>query len=451
MDRTLRWLLSQARLGPSLRLPAMRALGGRRPEAIQAAGRAVIRSLIQRGDLVRVRIEGADADAPREIYALRGHANLLDLEPFLAGEPLTPAAPPPAVPAPDACDIDSVDLLGVLERMQEFQLLPALHDGGAAWLEALLSMLDDVLPDATVHLELHDAALAPEHPAHVFHTPPGALPFWARIRRRGESCRLGRREDLPPHLRDRADEGAGFTVQVTPVLAPDPEPASQEPREAGLLYLCADGPRGDAFVELARRLSRFVTHSWRHRLRVGRLVHTDPLTGVHNRGSYDEQIGVELERCRRHGTPLVLLLGDLDHFKRVNDTHGHPMGDRVLKTVARELQEGLRRIDLVCRVGGEEFALILPDTDLEAAREVITRLQVRIANLRLTDAASPEALRVTMSFGGAVFPEAGTTPEALYEVADQMLYLSKQRGRNRCHFWRPDSEPLLTLPAYREG
>lgn len=455
MVRTLRWLLSQARLGPALRLPAMQALGGHRPEAVRSAGRAVVRALIRRGDLVRVRIEGDSRAEARDVYALRGHSALLDLTPFLGeGPPFTPPAPAPGPPVATPADVafETVDLLNALERVQELPVTPALHDGGAAWLESVLTILDDVLAGCSLHLDLHDPALAPETPDRVFHTPPGGLPFWARIRREGESCRLHRRQDLPPHLRSDVGRDETFTAQVTPLLAPEPDPAGEAaPAEAGLLYLLTDSRPAGELVELGRRLSRFVTHSWRQRLHMGRMVHTDPLTGVHNRAFFDSQIVVELERSRRNGTPLTLLLGDLDHFKQVNDTYGHPTGDRVLRTVAREMLEGLRRIDLVCRVGGEEFALILPDTDLEAAREVVTRIQVRIANLRLSDPVRPEPLRVTVSFGGVVFPAGGSTPDDLYELADQMLYLSKQRGRNRCHFWRPDDEPLLSLPQYREG
>lgn len=454
MDRTLRWLLAQARLGPALQLPARRALAGRRPDAVRTSGRAVIRALIRRGDLVRVRIEGDASPVPRDVFALRGHAALLDLTPFLAGDPLGSGPPAPAA-APSAADErvpGAVDLLGALERVQDFQISPALHDGGVAWLDAVLTMLDDFLPGLTVYGELHDPALQPERPGRVFHTDPAARPFWARMRRHGESCRLSRAEDLPPHLRAAMADFGGFSVQVAPLQAPEPAPEGAAPRaEVGLLYLVAREEEAAGLPELSQRLGRFVTHSWRQRLRMGRMVHTDALTGLHNRGYYDSQIGVELERCRRQGTPLTLLLGDLDHFKDINDTYGHPMGDRVLKTVARELLEGLRRIDLVCRVGGEEFALVLPDTGLEAASEVVTRIQVRIANLRLTDPTHPDPLRVTISFGGVVFPAGGESPDELYDLADRMLYLSKQRGRNRCHFWRPDEEPLLALPQYREG
>jgi len=450
MDRTLRWLLSQARIGPALRLPAMQALGGRRPEAIRGAGRAIVRALIRRGDLIRVRIEGESHAGSRDVFALRGHTALLDLTPFLGEAPHRSYEPAASAPMDEA--VAAADLLDALERVQELPVTSALHDGGAAWLETVLTVLDDVLPGCSVHLDLHDPSSAPDNPDHVFHTPPEDLPFWARIRREGESCRLHRRLDLPPHLRGDVGRDGTFLAQVTPLLAPEPDPAGgAATAEAGLLYLLTESRPADELVKLGRRLSRFVAQSWRQRLHMERMIHTDPLTGVHNRAFYDSQIVVELERSRRNKTPLALLLGDLDHFKQINDTHGHPTGDRVLRTVAREMQDGLRRIDLVCRWGGEEFILILPDTDLEAAREVVTRLQVRIANLRLSDPAWPEPLRVTVSFGGVIYPEGGSTPEELYDLADEMLYLSKQRGRNRCHFWRPDGEPLLSLPQYREG
>ncbi|MBK7702015.1 MAG: GGDEF domain-containing protein [bacterium] len=194
-------------------------------------------------------------------------------------------------------------------------------------------------------------------------------------------------------------------------------------------------------LRLGRRVARFVTHGWQQRSLMNRLVHTDPLTGVRNRAFFDTQFGFELDRARRRGSTLALLLADIDHFKAINDQYGHPAGDRVLKAVARELLAGLRRIDLVCRVGGEEFALVLPDTLPAAVVEIVARLQVRIANLRLADPAAAEPIRLTVSCGGAVFPGAGETLDDLYRRADEMLYLSKQRGRNRCHLWNPKATP----------
>ena len=192
-----------------------------------------------------------------------------------------------------------------------------------------------------------------------------------------------------------------------------------------------------------------MTHGWQQKRRMSRLVHTDPLTGIRNRAYFDLQFPLELERARRHGTSLALVLVDIDHFKDVNDTYGHPAGDRILHAVAQELLEGLRRIDLVCRVGGEEFALVLPDTTLDAVNEVVPRLQVRIANHPLADPDATAPIRVTVSCGGVVFPAAGDTPVELYRKADEMLYLSKQRGRNRCHVWNPEGDPILTLPRYQ--
>ncbi|MBC8423739.1 GGDEF domain-containing protein [bacterium] len=262
--------------------------------------------------------------------------------------------------------------------------------------------------------------------------------------------------DLPPGLRqhsarESAPDGfvAGVAAPLYPPLA-DVATDDQGPiNEVGLLYVIQLDPTDrETLIRLAFRISRFVTNGWRQTSLMNRLVHIDTLTGVHNRAFFDDQLVLEIERAQRRKSTLVLLLGDIDHFKDVNDRYGHPAGDRVLKSVARELQKGLRRIDLVCRVGGEEFALVLPNTDITAARDIVTRIQVSIANLRLSDPDADEPLRVTISFGGTSFPGSGDTPDELYRNADRMLYLSKQRGRNRCHFWNSDGDPILTLPRY---
>jgi diguanylate cyclase (GGDEF)-like protein len=285
-----------------------------------------------------------------------------------------------------------------------------------------------------------------------------ARPFWTKSRVTGETVWIADARELPDSVRQKVGNHNPTDIAqalVMPLVAPDATENSDEvavESEIGLLYVISmRAVERDEFLRLGARLSRFVTQSWQQRLLMNRLMHTDPLTGVRNRGFFQSQLPLELERCKRQKTPLVLLLGDLDHFKHINDTYGHPMGDRVLKAVARELQKGLRRIDIVCRVGGEEFVLILPDTPVEAAQEVVTRLQVRIANLRLQDPDLDEPVRVTASFGGVAFPEGGDNFKDLYDRVDEMLYLSKERGRNRCHFWRADGDPILTLPHYRSS
>ncbi|MDH5184170.1 MAG: GGDEF domain-containing protein [Gammaproteobacteria bacterium] len=155
----------------------------------------------------------------------------------------------------------------------------------------------------------------------------------------------------------------------------------------------------------------------------------DPLTGVHNRLAYDERIDDELERYQRYESPFVLLVWDLDHFKNVNDSYGHLAGDKVLQSVAEMLVTCTRRVDFVSRFGGEEFVVIMPNTQIDSALKVAEKIRNRIEKVRFhynnTD------LDVTISCGLAEVAE-GDTVESLFKRADDALYQAKDRGRNRC-------------------
>ncbi len=159
-----------------------------------------------------------------------------------------------------------------------------------------------------------------------------------------------------------------------------------------------------------------------------RLATTDALTGAANRLAFDEAARRETERARRFRTPLALVLLDLDHFKLVNDSHGHVFGDAVLAEVAARLREGLRDSDVLGRVGGEEFALLLPMTDAGAAADTAERLRRALRGEAVVHGAV--AVAVTASFGVApVLPEEGFA--AAREAADRALYEAKRRGRDR--------------------
>jgi diguanylate cyclase (GGDEF)-like protein len=173
-------------------------------------------------------------------------------------------------------------------------------------------------------------------------------------------------------------------------------------------------------------------------VRLESLAVTDGLTGLFNRRHFDRLLVGEVQRTLRYKVPLVVLLLDLDHFKQVNDTYGHPAGDLVLKNVSRVLSAGVRSTDFVARFGGEEMAVILTQTGLPAAAEVAERLRAQIA-------ATPHdcqgtTLYKTASFGLAAFDGAGTpvSPEELLTRADQALYRAKHSGRNRVEVWSPD-------------
>ncbi len=158
---------------------------------------------------------------------------------------------------------------------------------------------------------------------------------------------------------------------------------------------------------------------------------TDDLTGLANRRGFDDALSREVERSKRFGTELGLVLLDLDDFKDINDTHGHQQGDVVLQEVARVLRESSREVDEAARYGGEELVLVLPGTDLTGAFQLAERVRERIEALRVPRLVGAGTLRVTASFGVASMPQNATEEAALLAAADAALLRAKRTGKNK--------------------
>jgi len=161
------------------------------------------------------------------------------------------------------------------------------------------------------------------------------------------------------------------------------------------------------------------------------LAQTDPLTRLYNRRYLYEKLEIELNRCFRSKNPISLVMTDIDHFKQVNDRFGHQIGDEVLTKVADLLQTELRTYDLAARYGGEEFCLVLPETELDEAREVAERIRQRAEQMKFRE--PMENHTITMSFGVAAYDGTNSkgTIDELIRVADDALYEAKNSGRNQ--------------------
>ncbi|MGE0867600.1 MAG: diguanylate cyclase [Kofleriaceae bacterium] len=192
--------------------------------------------------------------------------------------------------------------------------------------------------------------------------------------------------------------------------------------------------KNQALIEMNRELEAKI-HERTHELaeanaRLAQLAVTDGLTGLYNHRHFHERLALEVERSQRSGLPLSLLMLDVDHFKRFNDSHGHPAGDEVLRQLARVLGDTRRANDVVARYGGEEFAVILVDTPKFTAAKVAERIRERVAAHDFTEAA-PKPGQLGVSVGVATYPEDGGDAEALVRAADTALYAAKRAGRDR--------------------
>ena len=157
-------------------------------------------------------------------------------------------------------------------------------------------------------------------------------------------------------------------------------------------------------------------------------AHIDPLTGLSNRRALMDRLRIEWARLQRHGSELSLIMVDIDHFKRVNDTYGHSVGDRVIQQVAKVIAKQCRESDLPARYGGEEFAIVVPDAAIAGAIHLAERCRQDIENLNLSVRGEP--IQPTASFGVADAVETSSA-ELLVDRADQVLYRAKAAGRNR--------------------
>ncbi|MFT3763585.1 MAG: diguanylate cyclase [Pseudoxanthomonas sp.] len=196
-----------------------------------------------------------------------------------------------------------------------------------------------------------------------------------------------------------------------------------------LVFAHAGYRRGVALRDSRRQLNERIEQITALQSLLQEQAERDPLTGLLNRRRFDLDLDRELEAQRRRGGALALAMIDIDHFKRINDGHGHPAGDRMLKLLAGMLAGSVRDGDLVCRYGGEEFLLALPDATPGQAAEMAERLRLQFASARID--ADGGDMRATLSIGIAGFPADGDDPAALLQAADAALYAAKLRGRNR--------------------
>jgi diguanylate cyclase len=174
----------------------------------------------------------------------------------------------------------------------------------------------------------------------------------------------------------------------------------------------------------------------------------DALTGLANRRQFELALAREIDRVARAGEPALVLMIDVDHFKKVNDTHGHPAGDLVLQSVARALQDCIRPMDTLARFGGEEFAMVLPNCPPAFGQTVAERVRLKVEGRSVTVTPGVD-VSVTVSIGGAFAPQWVRSSAPLWlERADQQLYRAKAGGRNRACLEQP---PVSFVSAEEKG
>lgn len=464
LQKLLNGGLPLEKVGPHLRHAARRALRTGDPERMLIVAKIIIAELLRRGDLLRVAVEGDGEDVPQ--YCLvKGTTHLLDLSSLgqeIQALPKTqnplPSSPPPEIlkplldlPPPSLSVIEPV--LDAMENAQKLEIGDPQSGEIGTILESILALLGRFTPQFRLHVMLfQDTALTQQQYRVFLKDKAGDSLNWIQVREPGHAVWFPQPRELPDPIKSPSDGGHNFWPTAVTVAVPLYGPVADgetwtSREEAGLLFVLGDENwTRETMLRLATRLSRFVTHRWQQHSEMNKRIHVDALTGLFNKGYFNGQFGLLLERAKRSNASLALVMGDIDRFSEVNNTYGHLVGDQALAMVARRLQEELRRIDIICRVGGEELALILPDTDFEAAQEVMTRLINAPLVLPIHHGGRQMDLRITLSYGAIIFPDSGSDPEELYRKADHIMYLSKDRGRNQCHFWSTDGNHLQVLP-----
>ena len=249
-------------------------------------------------------------------------------------------------------------------------------------------------------------------------------PLWRNdigmeLRFRESLSRSGMLSDMTIPLRSHGPVMGVFRVACRKRHAYEPEEFEVLQRLADLMAVAVENQR---LLQATRRMAE-----------------VDGLTGVCNHRHFKLLLARETERSRSTSQPMALLMADVDHFKRVNDAHGHPAGDAVLRHVAATLARRLRRSDVLARYGGEEFAVLLPGTDARAAAKLAEDLRAEVEREPARLAPPQAPLHVTLSLGVAALPEDADSESRLLEAADRALYHAKRSGRNRVALAGDDS------------
>ncbi|MEJ1383542.1 MAG: diguanylate cyclase [Candidatus Sedimenticola sp. (ex Thyasira tokunagai)] len=230
--------------------------------------------------------------------------------------------------------------------------------------------------------------------------------------------------------------GIGINLRISPYMEAEHQETTRLLYTYGVIWLL-----GVIGIGISGRSWQRQQHAMAlYQQELQRLATHDPLTGLLNRSEMRRQLGIELGRADRYNRSPSIMMVDLDHFKRVNDVHGHQAGDRVLEDVSRLIREQVRDVDIVARYGGEEILVILPETNKESARVLAERLREDIEKQVITLTNGVE-IQITASIGVAGYEDDGSTLEALISRADQALYVAKSSGRNRVNCLSSDEEP----------
>ena len=309
------------------------------------------------------------------------------------------------------------DLDGLLQVVLETAVVTLQGKSGV-----VLRMTADRLQLVAEH-GLHEAGL----PAPAVVTP--GLGVLGRVVSSGEGVR-GRLRSGPAELEPVPGEPDSGQVLAVPVrsMGNVVGVVALYDRIDGRAFESADE---DALRTLAGQASIAVDNVHLHH-EAQRLSTTDPLTGLWNFRYLSMSLAREIERSTRFDRPLAVLMLDLDHFKAVNDSHGHARGDSVLRELAHRVQEQIREVDTFARYGGEEFVVVLPETSVEGAAQLAERICVAVRREPFRQE-NEEPLDITVSIGGAAFPDHGSTPATLMRSADKALYTAKGDGRDRWH------------------
>jgi len=256
---------------------------------------------------------------------------------------------------------------------------------------------------------------------------PEALPLTGRLRELVGSSK-------PIRIFDAAeDPDSGLTADgIKSFMA---VPMISRGKAIGLMH--ASSTRMGAFLDqdekifsiLAGSAALAVENALLHQ-KTQELTIVDDLTGLFNFRYFNRKIGTEMMRAKRYRQPLSVIMIDIDWFKKCNDTYGHLFGNRVLQYLAERIKDSIREVDIACRYGGEEFAVILPQTKKADAEMIGERIRRRVESGEIVSADKSSTVKITVSLGVATYPENGKTPKELIAKVDQALYLAKGRGKN---------------------